>query len=220
MPTIKKAFTLLELIFVIIVIGILAASIIPRIGSNKLQEAAIQLVSHIRYTQHLAMIDDKFDKDDTNWYKKRWQIAFHKGNNTNNKWSYSIFSDSSGGSTGTADTVEIAVNPLNTDKKLTGGINGTSLIHTGDIEATASMNLGEAYDIDNIVFSSSCSFYSSKKIAFDHQGRPLKGAFENYSSAYPASNRIIKNTCAISLYSKGSSVTINIEPETGYSYIL
>ena len=216
----KKAFTLLEFIFVIVIIGILAAIIIPRTDSNNLQKAAIQLVSHIRYTQHLAMIDDKFRINDSNWYKKRWQIAFHNGNDTNNKWSYSIFSDSSGSSTGSADLVEIAINPLNIDKKLTGGTNGTSLIHTGDIEATTNMNLGEAYDIDSIVFSSDCSFSGSQKIAFDHQGRPLKGAFENYTSAYHSSSRIIQDTCSITLYSNGANITINIEPETGYTYIL
>ncbi|WP_455756696.1 pilus assembly FimT family protein [Sulfurimonas sp.] len=216
----KKAFTLLELVFVIVVIGILSAAIIPRVGSDKLQEAAIQVVSHIRYTQHLAMMDDKFNIDDSNWYKKRWQIAFHKGANTNNKWSYSIFSDSSGNSTGSPDPAEVAINPLDTNKRLTGGANGTGLIHTGDIEATTNMNIGEAYNIDNITFSSDCSFYGSQKIAFDHSGRPIKGAFENYTSAYPTSSRIVQDTCSITLSSGSDSIVIAIEPETGYAHIL
>ena len=61
----KKAFTMLELVFVLVVIGILAAVMIPNMQSTALREAAIQVVSHIRYTQHLAMIDDKFDTTDT-----------------------------------------------------------------------------------------------------------------------------------------------------------
>ena len=59
----KKAFTMLELVFVIVVSGILAATFIPRFDRDNLQEAADQVISHIRYTQHLAMVDDKFLAD-------------------------------------------------------------------------------------------------------------------------------------------------------------
>ncbi len=82
----KKAFSLLELVFVIVVIGIIAAVIIPRSSSNSAQEAARELHSSIRYTQHLAMQDDKFDATDNRWFRNRWQIVF----NTNK---YSIVSD-------------------------------------------------------------------------------------------------------------------------------
>lgn len=72
----KKAFTLLELVFVIVVIGILAAVIIPRTKTNNNAEAATKLISMIRYTQHLAIVNDKYNAKDINWYKKRWQIMF------------------------------------------------------------------------------------------------------------------------------------------------
>ena len=222
----KKAFTLLELVFVVIVIGILAASIIPRVGSNKLQEAAIQLVSHIRYTQHLAMIDDTFNKDDINWYKKRWQIAFHNGNNTNNKWSYSIFSDSSGSSTGAADTVEIAINPLNRAQRMTGG-------HSGDIDLNINsssfigmktLNLKLTYAIVDIKLSKSCKVYGSRRIYFDYLGRPIKGKLGKSRNggnrqSYEKKNLITKN-CIITLISDTSEISLKITPETGYSCIL
>lgn len=72
----KKAFTLLELVFVIVVIGILAAVILPRVKTDPVAEAAVNLLSQIRYTQHLAIIDDKFAKNNT-WYKDRWQIVLN-----------------------------------------------------------------------------------------------------------------------------------------------
>lgn len=73
----KKAFTMLELVFVIVVIGILAAAIIPNTKTNSTSEAAIKLESQIRYVQHLALIDDKFDATNSSWYKNLWQIAFN-----------------------------------------------------------------------------------------------------------------------------------------------
>lgn len=82
----KKAFTLLELVFIIVVIGILAAVIIPRTKTNHNAETAIKLISEIRYTQHLALVDDKYNSNDSTWYKKRWQIMFN-GN------TYSIMSN-------------------------------------------------------------------------------------------------------------------------------
>ncbi|EAJ5693991.1 prepilin-type N-terminal cleavage/methylation domain-containing protein [Campylobacter fetus] len=77
----KKAFTLIEIIIVLVIVGIMASFTIPKLNRNDLRLAADQIVSHIRYTQHLAIIDDKFDtKDtkDTNWYKGRWQIFLPK----------------------------------------------------------------------------------------------------------------------------------------------
>jgi prepilin-type N-terminal cleavage/methylation domain-containing protein len=70
----KSAFTMMELIFVIIVIGILSAVFIPRFGQNNLSQAANQLISHIRYTQHLALMDDEYNATNANWYQNRWTI--------------------------------------------------------------------------------------------------------------------------------------------------
>lgn len=214
----KKAFTMMELVFVIVVIGILAAVVIPRTGSNKLREAALQVVSHIRYTQHLAMVDDKFDAADIDWYKERWQIMFSDADN--GKWSYVIFSDSSGTSSGNPDPVEVAVNPLNSAKKLTGGSSGTGIIHYDDEDATNELNIGMTYGIASVSLSPECTFSSSQRIAFDHLGRPLKGAFHNYASAYPAANRLITSQCRITLTDGSDNIVIAIEPETGYAHIL
>ena len=65
----KKAFTMVELVFVIILVGILSFFISERLQRNTLQEAADQVISHIRYTQHLAMMDEKFTSTESDWYK-------------------------------------------------------------------------------------------------------------------------------------------------------
>lgn len=81
----KKAFTMIELIMIIVVVGILAVAVIPRVDRDTLIEATNQVASHVRYTQHLAMLDNKYDPRDSNWYRNRWKITF-----SNN--SYSITS--------------------------------------------------------------------------------------------------------------------------------
>jgi len=70
----RYAFTLLELVFVIIVIGILAVVAMPNFKGNPLQTAAEQVATHIRYTQHLAMVDDKFDPANGTWFQGKWAI--------------------------------------------------------------------------------------------------------------------------------------------------
>lgn len=72
----KKAFTMIELIMIIVVVGILATAIIPRVDRDTLVEATNQVASHIRYTQHLAMMDNKYIPGSETWYQNRWKISF------------------------------------------------------------------------------------------------------------------------------------------------
>ncbi len=74
----KKAFTMLELVFVIVIVGILSFIAASSFQRNTLREAADQVVSHIRYTQHLAMTDDKFDPNEAQWFMRRWTLRFQQ----------------------------------------------------------------------------------------------------------------------------------------------
>ena len=221
----KKAFTLYEIIIVIVVIGILAVVIIPRLGKNRVHKAAVQLLSHIRYTQHLAMQNDKFDPKDAIWYKRRWQIFFSdssdkEGSTTVHSWAYTIFADDFT-CTGKPDPSEIAVNPLDPTKKLTGGYtSGGAGIEYKDSRATKSMNLGYTYDIEDIKFEG-CG--PAKRVTFDELGRPFYG---DSSSATDPYSRISNQECIITLClteceSAGNEekISIHIKPRTGYTYI-
>jgi prepilin-type N-terminal cleavage/methylation domain-containing protein len=214
----KKAFTLLELIFVIVVIGILAAVIVPNTHRSPLREAAVQLISHIRYTQHLAMVDDKFDSADANWYKKRWQMKFSKVGGSDNLWAYAIFSDAN--ADGNPNASETAANPMNTAKKLTGGYSGT--IEYGDVDATNKLNLGHKYGITNIYMTGGCNITNDgkKRISFDHLGRPIAGSLTTGVTGPYIGITLVQSTCKVVLNSSEGNVTIAIEPETGYVHIL
>ena len=224
----KKAFTMLELVFVIVVAGILAAVIIPSTRTNPLQEAAIQVLSDIRYTQHLAIVDDKYDAGNldstgvTKWYKERWQIIFSANANSDSKMGYTIFSDTSGDSTGHPNEIEIAINPSNPNQRMTGGYTGDVdlNINNASFVGMESLNIGRKYNIQNVVFSNSCDGANgtSKRIAFDHLGRPLQGDISSNSEAYE-NDDLIRTACIITLSSASESLTITVEPETGYARI-
>ena len=70
----KSAFTMVELVLVIVVLGILAALAMPRLDRDLRQEAKDNILSAIRYTQHLALIDDK-TVPGTAWQVNLWKIA-------------------------------------------------------------------------------------------------------------------------------------------------
>ncbi len=207
----------------------------PNFTRSTLTEAAHQLASHIRYTQHLAMMDNKFDPNDQFWYKKRWQIQFGHTEGSDNQWAYTIFSDHAGSSTGVADISEIAKNILNPQSQyMTGGYTANILpyIMSGTVNSkiTKEMNLGHSYGISNvrrglnrgISMSGGCNNVSNR-IAFDNIGRPLTGAINSLTSPYSrnGTSRLLSIPCDIRLLTNdGESIVIRVEPETGYIHIL
>jgi len=212
----KKAFTMLELVFVIVIISIITTITLSNRESTTLQEAAIQLISHIRYTQHLAFVDDKYNPNDDIWYKRRWQLIFGKSAYTDYEVSYTIFSDILATASGNPDEEEIARNPMDRNRRLTGGHSGTMHIYNDANKVTKRMNLGLTYGIKTYNLSGGCS---NARLTFDHLGRPLTGNPSSMTMPYQSS-RLISQTCRITLTSDEGSITIAVEPETGYAHIL
>ena len=208
----KKAFTLLEIIFVVVIIGIISAVLAPRVKRDTIKEAADQLAAHIRYTQYLALQDNKFNNKDEYWYRGRWQLVFGKSTYTDNKYAYTIFSDKPTYA-GNPNLTEVAINPLNPNQFLSGGYTG--FIKTSDKRAMKELNIGKKYDIQSVVFSGGCS---GLRISFDYLGRPINGNSRTLTQKYK--NRLIKSDCIITLTNSiGESKKIVITPETGYVYI-
>ena len=238
----KYAFTMLELVFVIVVAGILTAAIVPRFDRNNLQEAADQIISHIRYTRHLAMIDDKFTANDSKWFKGRWTISFYKNltftsarctnGHYQNIWAYTIFSDTPTYQ-GKPTMKEMARDPINQDQLLSGGYNNTLCIdnaeNTDDNQSIKSMRLREKYGIKDMKFSGGCRS-NVRHLSFDYLGRPFNSlpshtAYELSSSGYHnlLTTKCIIDICTVSDCNNAGSdekITIAIEPETGYTHIL
>ena len=104
----KPSFTLLELVVVIIIIAILVSTISISIPNNNLRLLADNLAKDIRFTESLAIKDDKYQpfpahacdgsnegKTECNrskyWFKQWWQIRFFK--NSAGDYLVEIFSD-------------------------------------------------------------------------------------------------------------------------------
>jgi Tfp pilus assembly protein FimT len=199
----RFAFTMLELIFVIIVIAILAVLAMPNFNRNLLQEAAEQVAGHIRYTQHLAMNDDKFDPADPTWYEKRWQIRFpHTTIAGETIYYYEIFSDEN--KQGNSDLSEEAVDPL-THETIGDGVTAVAAIPD-----TSMVNLTKRFGVTSV--TGTCVIGGAyRTVAFDNLGRPYLDVYTGtYSNIVPAGG------CTIILNHPDGTATITVQQETGY----
>ncbi len=188
----KSSFTMLELIIVIVVAGVLAVTVIPRLERNRLHVAAQQVARHLRYTQHLAMVDDMYDATKPQWYKAMWRISFRSHNcyvvssNTDFDMNY--------------DKLESAIDPL------TKTLLYSNNFCTHNSSDNSDMFLSDKYGIDSIEFENTCG--NNRFIAFDHLGRPHK----TLSSV----NDLVSTECRITLQSGSRKGVISVMPETGY----
>lgn len=203
----RLAFTLLELVFVIVIIGILAVLAMPNFKGNPLQTAAEQVASHIRYTQHLAMVDDKFDPSDSTWYMKKWQVRFRENSNV---LYYAIYSDKD-------KDRNINCNATTCDEPAIDPLTKKPLYYLAS-RANKDMLLSTRYGITNIDVScdtpdSSLYTTSLGVIGFDHLGRPYNGIGNNLSGSY---NFLMTADCTVTLEHPDGNATITIRPETGY----
>jgi len=213
----RKAFTMIELVFVIVVLGIIASLALPRMDRDLRQEAADNILSAIRYTQHLALNDDKTNPSDPNWQKELWTIQFSPDGA--GRYFYTISSDTDKDGTVTdpaVDPSEVAIDPIN-----------GKYMYTSDstIDANESPNifLGKKYGINDVDFTNCQTIANgadtSKHIAFDQLGRPHKGIFVVATNDY---RTVMTGTCTIKFsFEDGSDdLIISIAEETGYADIL
>lgn len=223
----KKGFSLLELVIVIVVIAIIAIIAIPRFTRDNIQEAADQILSHIRYTQQLAMNDNKFDTSDPTWFKTRWTIEFTKNANTGkcyvrgneeNCLSYQVYTDKTKSGNLNSQN-QVAKDPLNPKKYLSAGWSGIS---NNDIKnINESLNIQKSFGVTAVSFSKECGQNRNQGISFDELGRPMrKVSTTSGGGSINATDRFFKEDCAITLTDiGGASITIIISSETGYAYI-
>lgn len=215
----KKAFTMLELVVVIVVIGIIAAAALPRINDDHIAEAADQVMSHIRYTQHLAMQDSKFDPTDARWFRKRWSITFTRASFCEgaNEWRYSVYHDD-GDATGNLNSAnEVARDPSDPSKFMSSGWAGISKANCAN--ASSKYNLARKFGITNVELRGVCRDGNLQTISFDEFGRPMRSvSTPGGGGAARGYDRLVYNgqNCQIVLSTAKRTATITVTPETGF----
>ena len=203
---------MLELIFVIVIIGIITAVMLPRIDRDNVYEAGQQVISHIKYTQHLAMIDNKYDDTNINWHNERWQIAFTQCGGGNPSVMYSVHSDKAPFGVLPART-EAALDPLSRLPLYHNNCNPVAGTDDDKVDLEGNYNI-------SILDVTSCldnGGNTVQRIGFDSLGRP----FTNVSTAATSTASYMTAACDILLaVDIDSNVTIRIEPETGYTHMV
>ena len=206
----RMAFTMIELVLVIVVLGILAALAMPRLDRDLQQEAADTILSNIRYTQHLALTDDKHRFNDPTWQRAFWRITFD--NCSGGNLFLTVGTDMDG--QGDIDSNEATLDPSNGKPMFWD--NGLSCQSGDDLSASSeNIFVGKKFGVTAINGSGSCN--GVQYIGFDHLGRPHTGFTD---STIPDYSSYINTRCTFTFtMSSGPALVINIEPETGYSYI-
>jgi len=207
----KNAFTMVELLFVIVVIGILASLAMPRLDRDNKQEASDNILSAIRYTQHLALTDNKTDPSLINWQKSLWTIRFHTSDDNDiDALFYTVASDMS--RNGSIAKTETAIDPVN--GKYMYNLNADTTIGSDE---SPNIFIGKQYGVDSISFAGGCSD-DQQHISFDQLGRPhngISGAGNTYSTYMNSDCNLTFNFTN----SIADAFSIIIEKETGYAYI-
>lgn len=208
----KSAFTMIELVFVIVVLGILAALALPRLERDLKQEAADSILSDIRYTQHLALIDNKHKFDESSWQRAFWKISF----------------ESCGGSSGLFEMVGTDTNYLgdvDSNEAATDPSNGKPMFWTNTascangVDTTASSDrifITKKFGVTAVNGTGGCN--NLKHIGFDHLGRPHV-SFSGSST--PNNSSYMSTACTFTFtMSDADTFAIIIEPETGHAFIV
>lgn len=181
----------------------------PNFNRNLLQEAAEQVAGHIRYTQHLAMNDDKFNENNATWWRARWQIHFEDDNIDAGEKIYVIYNNKDYDVN--EDDDEMARDPLS--GKLMRGANNDLMADPS--KYTGELMISKKYGITNVIFSNNChnaaSPITSNRLGFDNLGRP----YFHTANAAPFDDMLTAD-CLITLVHPDGNATITVRPQTGY----
>ncbi len=200
-----NGFSMIELVFVIVVIGILASASIPQLNRDLRQEAISSIVSSLRQTQQLALNDSKHDFNDPQWQKSYW------------KWRYTVCKKgdifyivtSNTDNRTNADREESAIDPSNYKY-----IYQSNYICREDAKEnildSPKVLITKRFAITSIDSKGGCDGF--QHVAFDNLGRPHSG-IDGYSQ--PDYRFLLKDDCSFTFnFEKDGFFTSDIKPFT------
>jgi len=203
----KKSFSYIELIFILVIIAIISAQFIPKNLNNNLDQAASKIIIHLKHTKYQAMIDNRFNHNDAFWFRERWTLKFQNCSKNIGGLYYVVYSDKNHG--GHINKSETLKDPL-TQKWLYSNYDcDASFNESKDILLT------KEYGVTKVDVS--CNRTSTiGQISFGYDGKVYTKLGTKSNDAF---NNELKEQCIITLYDKSNNnVSILIEPNTGYIY--
>jgi len=210
---------MIELVFVIVVLGILASLAMGRMDRDLRQEAAETILSHIRLTQQLALRDNKHRSDNNpDWQTGYWRFQFNNCNPALNV--KPIYAVGSAPLNGTLTKATSAIDPVN-GKYLFGSC--TESFNTNDVSedvfagqhfGVESMKLTGCYKVSNTA-------NRGGHFGFDYLGR-LHVAVGSYDSAgVDMFEEIATRDCNLTITMvESDDIVITIKSETGHAFIV
>jgi len=196
---------MIELVFVIVVIGILASAFIPQLSRDLRQEAKDTILSALYQTKQLALNDSKHNSNDPQWQKSYW------------KWRYTLCKKgdifyivtSNIDNRTNADRVESAIDPSNHKY-----IYQSNYICRKDAKEnildSPKVLITKRFAITSIVSKGGCSGF--QHVAFDSLGRPHSG-IDGYTQ--PDYKFLLKDDCSFTFnFDKEGFFTSELKPFT------
>ncbi len=207
----RSAFTMIELVLVIVVLGILASVAMPRLDRDLKQEAADNILSNIRYSQHLALTDFKHDFKEMKWHRTFWKMSIESCGSSTGLFT-TVGSDMNYGKD--IDKVEAAIDPTN--GKPMFWTNTDSCEKGGDGTVSENIFITKKYGVQSVTGSNGCS--GVQHIGFDHLGRPHVSFSGSNAPDY---STYMSTACTFTFtMSDNDTFAITIEPETGTAFIV
>jgi len=213
----KSAFTMIELVFVIIVMGILASIAMDSTDRDLKQEAAETILSHIRLAQQLALSDNKHRSDnDVRWQTSYWRFEYEKCDNVD-RYTYRVGSDIdlSGG----VNKIEAAIDPTN-GKYIWANGNCNNFDDLASDESPDVYLYGR-FGVEHVAHSTTTGSCTAQNIGFDYLGRPHSGLKYYKTNNNSNFQKLMTKDCILTFtMSDGDTFQIKIEAETGHSFIV
>jgi len=203
----KHSMMLIEIVFFILIIGIIYSVAIAK-NPTKMNTGVDKMLLYFKYIRYVAMIDDTYDIDNNEWFKRRWSIKFQSCNNNKGRYFLVFKNENTINGTNTVKRIETLRDPINNKY-----LYKTNKCENYNEDSPYTL-LTKQFDIIDILSNCKASSNQSAiQITFAKDGRVFNRIGNNEG------DNEISQKCEITFVDKNNKQSIIIlEPKTGYAH--
>lgn len=203
----KKSFTILELIIVLLLLSLLYTSFIPKTNTNNIYELKNRLILQLKYLRYKALTDSKYDESDSKWHKERWSFKIFNCDKNKDGVYYTMYSDLN--NTGQVAADEALDDPLSNKNIFTGKQCIPNNSNSKYVLLTDNFNVREIYATCN-------STKAIVQISFGFDGNVYSKLSKDENDSF---NYKLEEKCIINIVDKDSNkIFITVQNKTGFIY--